>query len=77
MTASDKIGVDIVKKSFLSPSDKPIILEIFTNEEDEEKAMSQLIKANVFESPTGIAKKIIKGVIGDKGVEVLKTCLRK
>ena len=77
LTASDKIGVDIVKKSFLSPSDKPIILEIFTNEEDEEKAMSQLIKANVFESPTGIAKKIIKGVIGDKGVEVLKTCLRK
>lgn len=75
-SASNKSELKIVKESFLSQSNKPIMLEVFTQEDDEEKAMSQLIKANRYESPTDITKKIIKGVIGDKGVDFVKKCIK-
>lgn len=77
LSATNKTEFNTVKNQFVSQSEKPVILEVFTQEEDEEKAMSLLINENTFVSPTSITKHLIKEIVGDKGVEMIKKVIRK
>lgn len=77
LSASDKTSLYCVKDNFLHVSERPIILEVFTNDEDEVLAMSNLIGSNNLLSSASVVKKIIKEVVGDKIVDRIKTIIKK
>lgn len=53
--------------------DKPILFEVFTDENDESEALRMI--RNLEESATGIAKKVAKQMLGEKGVSNIKRIL--
>lgn len=55
--------------------DKPVIFEVFTNSEDESEAL--YIMNNLEVSATGTAKKMVKNLLGDKGVQAVKSLISK
>lgn len=55
--------------------DKPVIFEIFTNSQDESDAIYAM--RNLETSMTGTAKKVVKNLFGDKGVQKVKTIISK
>ena len=55
--------------------DKPMIFEVFTNPSEESEALH--IIRNLEMDATGKAKKLVKDVIGDKGVQTIKKILNK
>ena len=58
-----------------APAKHPILFEVFTNSKDESDAL--YIMYHLESSVSGGAKKIIKSVIGEKGVENIKRILKK
>lgn len=64
-------------KRYLEPQiiDKPILFEIFTDSKDESDAVK--IMKNIETSTEGKTKKIIKTVVGERGVKVLKNLIKK
>lgn len=81
LTASDKETFENAVARFLTPelTDLPIIFECFTNVEDEKAALWAMhhIVHNTSATVTKAAKSIIKGVLGDKGVDSVKAILKK
>lgn len=81
LSASNKEEFLAVIDKFLLPdkTDRPILFEVFTETEDESKALEML--CNIIVDPKYVAKKAIKGavkqVLGDKGVKVIKTAFGK
>ena len=61
---------------FTSPSERPILLEIFTNPENERKANETFISVNwrgtSNEELVNDAKSFIKNIIGDSGIKIIK-----
>lgn len=57
----------------LEITDKPMLFEVFTNNEDESNAIHIMNNLNV--NTTGLAKKAVKSVVGEKGKEVIKKML--
>lgn len=55
--------------------DKPVIFEIFTNSQDESDAL--LAMNNLKKSMTGTAMKMVKGALGNKGVQTVKSLITK
>ena len=76
LSASNKDDFQKVKDEFVSSSDKPIILEVFTNEDDEPIAMEALISANRTVMPSGKLKNALTSIVGESGIKVIKNILK-
>ena len=61
---------------FLNPviGEKPILFEVFTANEDESNALRTIY--GTLSNATGSAKKVVRGLFGQKGVETIKKILR-
>ena len=77
MTASSKDDFNSVKSTFVNWSDKPILLEVFTLEDDEVLAMNEFIAANHIETAQKRVNKVLKNIIGETGIKVVKQILKK
>ena len=77
LSASSKEEYFNSVKRYLEPQiiDKPILFEIFTDSKDESDAVK--IMKNIETSTEGKTKKIIKTVVGERGVKVLKNLIKK
>ena len=75
--ASNKIEFSAVIDQFLTPqvTDRPMLLEVFTDSRDESDAVKALRNLEV--SKEGLAKALVRGIVGERGVKVLKKALRK
>lgn len=64
-------------EKYLNPkiTDKPILFEVFTNSKDESESVR--IMKNIEISAKGKAKKIVKSVIGEQGVNIIKKFIKK
>ena len=76
LTASNKEEYRAILDQFVNPeiADKPMLLEVFTDHRDESDALN-LINHIVVDPPTAtdVAKKLAKGLLGDKGCTNFKT----
>lgn len=63
-------------EKYLNPKiiDKPILFEVFTDSKDESEAIK--IMKNIEISTKGMAKKVVKSVIGDKNINIIKNFIR-
>lgn len=80
IAAKDKNELNDALELFLGESDKPVIMEIFTNAEDEKAAGQQIVYENRNETSSeemksGL-KKSIKSIIGEKNVSIIKGLLK-
>lgn len=75
LSAATKDELKAVEDQFVSPSDKPILLEVFTKPEDETKAISMLKSKNRLTTST--TKKMIKEFVGIENIEKVKNIFRK
>jgi len=75
LTASNKEDFLLNKDYFFTPKrlEKAILCEIFTNSQDESDALK--IMNTLETSPRGVAKKAIKGMLGDQGTWAVKKIL--
>ena len=64
-----------VKKQFIGKSDSPIVLEIFTDGDDEVIAMNELINRNI--TPENKLKSVLSSILGDRGTQIVKNVLGK
>ena len=64
-------------EKYLNPkiTDKPILFEVFTDSKDESEAIK--IMKNIEISTEGRAKKIIKSVFGEQGVNIVKKIVKR
>ena len=62
---------------FISPSEKPIVFEVFVSDIDESKAYSSLIDKNRNASASEKIKKGLKSIIGESNYKELKNMLKK
>ena len=62
---------------FVSPEthDRPILLEVFVSEEDDDKAYK--LTREIRQDATSKAKDLAKSVLGEKGFQGLKKILKK
>lgn len=75
LTATNKEELDAVKNDFVSKGDQPVLLEVFTKEDDEVCAMTTFIQSNKIENATGKIKRIMTSFIGETGVQSIKKIL--
>lgn len=77
LSASSKEEFKNVCNRFLTSkiTDKPMILEVFTNESDESMALKMMFSMD--HSTVGSTKEIAKTILGAKGVNMLKKVLGK
>lgn len=75
LSATNKEEYLAAVKEFTCPEigEKPIVFEIFTNHKDENKSLS--LMCNIEKDDTITAKKLVKGILGDKGVDAVKKVL--
>lgn len=76
LAASDKEGFQKVAERFLVPSvtDKPMLLEVFTNGQDDSDALYAM--KNIEASSKAKAKQLAKQVLGSSGMNLLKKVIR-
>lgn len=77
LSASSKEELASVQNEFVSQCDHPVILEVFTEEDDESAAMSTLLRGNAAISLKGKLAGIVSSVVGDKGLAMIKKVLNK
>lgn len=77
LSAKDKEEFDSVKIKIVEECEKPILLEVFTKEEDECVAMNSLVQTNALKSETESLKSEIKRILGDKCIDFVKHTIRK
>lgn len=81
LAASSKEEFNAVIDRFLAPkiTDKPMLLEVFTETDDESNALEQTL--NVMVDPKQKVKQAIKntakGLLGDSGVEIVKKVMKR
>jgi 2-succinyl-5-enolpyruvyl-6-hydroxy-3-cyclohexene-1-carboxylate synthase len=77
MTASNKEEFESVYKKFLSPEigDKSIILEVFTDEQNESDALK--ILNGIEKSTENKRKDVIKKIIGENTAHTIKRIIDK
>lgn len=66
-----------VKNVFVSDSIQPVLLEVFTTQDDEDKARNFILSTNRIESSNDYVKKIASTLVGDKGVAIIKKIINK
>lgn len=76
LTASNKIEFENIYKEFISPdlTDKPIILEVFTESHDDSNAFDIISKIEM--DSKGQAKDAIKNIIGERGISFMKKVIK-
>lgn len=75
LSASTKEEFLAQKTMFLQINEKPIVFEIFTDGDDEVRAIQQLLERNNLKEKT--IKDYALSILGEKGVEMVKSILRK
>lgn len=72
--------IDMIEE-FVSPSDSPILVEVFTTPENERKANETFFQKNLKgTSAENISKRLkeyVKGLIGAKGLEIVKKAINR
>lgn len=81
LTASNKDEFNAVIARFLTPerTNKPMLLEVFTETECESKALEQILNTIIdpnLKLKSGI-KKVAKEVLGDSGITIIKKIMKK
>lgn len=76
VSASSKQELEELQSTFVSQSDKSIILELFTTEEDDAMAVQSFLEGDYTPNLKSRIKDAAKSIIGDKGVECLKKILK-
>lgn len=76
LSASDKDEFNEVYPRFIDPkiTEKPILLEVFTDTDEENKALYDLW--HIKEDTKGVTKRFIKSVVGKDGVNLLKKIVK-
>lgn len=79
LSASNKDEFLAVVDKFLNPTigDRPIILETFTETDDESSALEKILNIMIDPSFKSKMKRTIKGALGEQGVKVIKNILGK
>lgn len=79
LSASNKNEFLVVMNQFIMPTitDRPMLLEVFTETEEESKALEMILNIEKDASLKGNVKRIAKEVLGDKGVKVIKGLMGK
>ena len=77
LSAANKDEFSDKYERFLSKniSNRPIVFEIFTEEEDENNALKMI--TNVAETAQGKAKEVTKRIVGKKNIQAIKKMLKK
>ena len=77
LSATNKDEYISVVEKFINPAmgDKSIILEVFTTAEDESAALR--VVENIDTSATSVAKDMVKGMLGTKGINVVRKIIGK
>lgn len=76
LSASSKSEFESQKDLFISSCEQPIVLEVFTKEEDEVIAMSNLVGSNRIQSAQDHLKGMVTNLVGEKGKAYLKKILK-
>lgn len=81
LSASNKDEFNAVVDRFLTPklTDKPILLEVFTETDDESNALKQTLNI-ITDSKYMMKQKVkqmVKDFIGNENIEVVKKIMRK
>ncbi|SBV95761.1 thiamine pyrophosphate-binding protein [uncultured Dysgonomonas sp.] len=74
LSARNKHEFIQLKDKFINESDQSIVFEIFTTAEDESKVLKSIIANNKQEDGP---KALLRKVIGEKGIDILKSILKK
>ena len=79
ITASSKDEFTQVYERFITPelTDKPMIFEVFTKVEDENEALQLVENFGHEENKTSQTKAVVKKLIGNQGLKVIKSILKK
>lgn len=77
LSASSKSEFLSKEGAFLSSSDSPILFEIFTQSEDEQKAIELFLKSNKIVTISDKFRKVAVSVLGNKGKEIVKKIVNK
>ena len=77
LSANNKDEYVQVVDRFLIPeiTDRPMILEVFTDNADESEAIRIINNLNV--STTGMMRSTAKEILGEKGIKIIKKILNK
>jgi 2-succinyl-5-enolpyruvyl-6-hydroxy-3-cyclohexene-1-carboxylate synthase len=75
-SAANKQEFEAVYERFLVPeiTERPMVFEVFTNSSDESDAL-QLMR-NIEEDLKGKIKKVVKGIVGRKGINIIKKVIK-
>lgn len=77
LKATNKEEFAEVRNVFVSNNDKPVLLEVFTKEDDEVIAMQNFIKSNRFTSKEDKIKHIVYSIVGQNNVKQIKKLIGK
>ena len=78
LSASDKEGFEKALPTFIQPNhvEKPILMEVFTNSDDESKALETMLNLVKDNSLKAKAKTVVKEILGDDIVSKINRALR-
>lgn len=77
LTANNRQEFDNVKNRFIQSNNQPIILEVFTEEDNETLAMITLIEANRIANTSDKLSGILTSVFGENGADTIKSVAKK
>ena len=79
LSASNKKEFEQVYSRFVTPelTEKPMIFEVFTKVEDENEALKQMWNIEIDTSLKGNVKRVAKGLLGESGINTIKSILKK
>ena len=79
LSASNKKEFEQVYARFVTPelTEKPMVFEVFTQVEDENEALKQMWNIEMDTSLKGNMKRVAKGLLGESGINTIKSILKK
>lgn len=79
LSASNKEEFEQVYSRFVTTemTEKPMVFEVFTRVEDENKALKQMWNIEIDTSLKGNMKRVAKGLLGESGINTIKSILKK
>lgn len=79
LSASNKEEFEQVYSRFVTPelTGKPMIFEVFTRVEDENEALKLMWNLEIDTSLKGNMKRVAKGLLGESGINTIKSILKK
>jgi 2-succinyl-5-enolpyruvyl-6-hydroxy-3-cyclohexene-1-carboxylate synthase len=77
LSAKDKREVENSVDVFVSPSDQPILLEVFTTKDNDSQAVALMLDKNRFNNNENAAKDLLKSMLGERGIKTIKSFFKK